>query len=76
MVLLVRQIATSAIVLFVLSKFKGIRQGGVTFDGQGDAIHLKNSPDINMNQHDEQRLSLWFKADELLASGTKKTSDL
>ncbi|MDB9525724.1 G8 domain-containing protein [Oscillatoria sp. CS-180] len=50
----------------------GLNGGAVTFDGKGDAIRLANSQDINIGKHDERTISLWFKADELLASGKQK----
>ncbi|MGF1521664.1 MAG: G8 domain-containing protein [Leptolyngbyaceae cyanobacterium] len=49
----------------------GLRKGAVSFDGQGDAIRLNNSTDINRGIHNERTVSLWFKADNL-ASGQKQ----
>ena len=44
---------------------KGVRGGAIALDGQGDAIRLKNSSDINLGTHDERTVSLWFKADKI-----------
>ena len=51
---------------------EGVNQGAITFDDPGDAIHLASSQDINLGIHDQRTVSLWLKADELLAPGGQK----
>lgn len=43
----------------------GVMQGAVAFDGEGDAIYLRNSKNINKRIHGERTISLWVKADNL-----------
>lgn len=50
---------------------KGKQPNGVTFDGRGDAVRLKNSSDINLGKHGERTVSLQFKANEI-HTGQKK----
>ena len=52
---------------------KGLQKGAVAFDGEGDAIHLRDSRSINEGIHQERTLSLWFRADDLTnPSGQKQ----
>ena len=41
---------------------QGIEGGAIAFDGENDAVKLKNSSDINLGRHDERTVSLWFKS--------------
>ena len=50
----------------------GILNGGITFDGVDDALHIPTSTELNDRLVTKRTISFWFQANELPVDGSKQ----